>query len=156
MMGDALPADHRVLRYVRPRYLESDGGDGPRIDGAAFLRRPAETGLSVNWLECFDGTVPEQVASVRKARRLAYAATAKLARLNIGRVVQAIDGAGLGDTPARIAHDPLDAAPPDHPLADPSHASITGVPVVDTPEGETIGDLIRRCVDQVFPARVDG
>ena len=156
MKGDTLPADQHVLRYVRPRYLESDGGDGPRIDGGAFLRRPTETSLSVNWLECFDGTLPEQVASVRKTRRLAYAATAKLARLNVGRVVQAIDNAAHGGEPARIAHDPLDPAPPEHPLADPSHASITGIPVVDTPEGETVGDLIRRCVDQVFPAREEG
>ena len=68
MTGQELPDDDHVVRYVKPTSIRTDG----KVAGSAFClraQRPDDTGLSVNWLECFRGrTKDQQVAEVMKLR----------------------------------------------------------------------------------------
>ena len=59
MTGCDLSADSHVVRYVKPTLVYEDGG----VDGSAFRLRPNDTGLSINWLECF-----RELAKVSAAR----------------------------------------------------------------------------------------
>ena len=50
-MTDAeLRDEHHFARYVKPSLVAGD-----EVDAAAFVLRPGESGLSVNWLEFFGG-----------------------------------------------------------------------------------------------------
>lgn len=140
MKGDDLPAADHIVRYVKPSMIQEDG----TANGADFrLRpnRPDETGVSVNWLEAFDGGKAHQLAEVRRLYRPTVRRTGRLAELNIGAVREKVaeELATL-----RIVHDPLDAGGDFD--ADPSHAEMTGLPPGDSPEADMIGDLIAECV----------
>jgi hypothetical protein len=146
MKGDVLPAADHIVRYVKPSMIQEDG----TANGADFrLRpnRPDETGVSVNWLEAFDGDKAHQLAEVRRLFRPTVRKTGRLAELNIGAVREKVveELATL-----RIVHDPLDAE--DDFDADPSHAEMTGLPPGDSPEADMIGDLIAECVIDMHPA----
>ena len=66
MTGDNLPDDHHIVRYAKPSLVE-----GEAVDGSAFLLRPDEPGLSVNWLEAFGGNDENhQLSEVRRLFRL--------------------------------------------------------------------------------------
>ncbi len=82
-----LLASHHVARYCRPRALRSDGR--PLRD--AFLLRPGEEYLSVNWLEYFDDADRQsQIAGVRRAladKGFQFRAAASFAVLNAGAAV---------------------------------------------------------------------
>lgn len=150
MKGDDLPAADHVVRYVKPSMIQEDG----TADGADFrLRpnRPDDTGVSVNWLEAFNGEKAQQLAEVRRLSRLNLKKTGRLAELNIGAVREKVaeELATL-----RIVHDPLDARGDFD--ADPSHAEITGLPAGDSPEADMIGDLIAECVITMHPAISEG
>jgi hypothetical protein len=144
--GSAIPDSDHVLRYLRPRHVESGV-----VNGEGFLTRPDEDAPSVNWLEWFDPPIEKQVEGVRRVTRLRYAKSGHLARLNVGRTksyVRENDPNGLS---LSFAHAPLDsdgAYPPD-----PSHSLIKGVPLQDTPEAALVKDLIANCVLQpLYPA----
>lgn len=79
-----------------------------------------------------------------------YGKTARLARLNVGDVIDSVKEVSSERLTLSVFHDPLD---PDekHP-ADPSHSLISDVPSDDDPFGETIGDAIAKCVLESFPA----
>lgn len=69
--GQQLLDEHNVMRLVPSQRLRRDGDDN--ILGflpQAFQLRPQEQGLSVNWLEHFDGDHSTQVASCIKAIRI--------------------------------------------------------------------------------------
>lgn len=149
MKGDDLPAADHVVRYVKPTLIQEDG----TVNGADFrLRpnRPDETGVSVNWLEAFDGDKAHQVAHVRRLYRLTVRRTGRFAELNVGAVREKVaeELATL-----RIVHDPLDAEGDFE--ADPSHAEIVGLPPGDSPEADMIGDLITECVITMHPAIIE-
>lgn len=148
MKGDPLPDADHVLRYAGGSTV-----DEGKVTGTAFLwtkTAPDDAGLSVNWMEKFEGTTEERIQRVRDLARLTYGATAKLAQLNVGRVKTYV-AAEAPDTILDIIEDPLPAKDA-HP-EDPSHSAITNLPDKDTPAAELIGDLIAECVEAVFPAR---
>lgn len=68
-----LPDEDRVMRHVSSKRLFRDE-DGNATGGflpQAFALREEENGLSVNWLEYFNGTHQQNiVASVRKFRKV--------------------------------------------------------------------------------------
>ena len=151
MTGDDLPNEHHVVRYVNFRSIRPSNG---KPAGSAFsLRddRPDETGVSVNWLECFNNlTKAQQLDEVRRLLRLEKRKSACLAELNVGATKQHIRSE-LEDL--RFIHKPLDAT--DKYPADPSHSEITGLPPGNSlsPEAEeTIGDMIAACVKDMHPA----
>ncbi len=144
MTGADLPDDHHIVRYAKPTSIRTDG----KVTGAAFCLRSGETGLSVNWLECFPNcTKEEQLAEVRRLARLKMRERGRLAELNIGATKQYVRTVFEG---LRFIHKPLDAE--DEFEADPSHSEITGLPQGNSPEAELIGDMIAQSINAVHPA----
>lgn len=148
MKGDLIPDPDHILRYVGGIHVEKDG----TIAGGAFIAKPKDENCpSYNWLEILQGTLDERVQQVRNATRMTYGKTAKLARLNVGQVRQFIRDEAEGHE-ATVIHDPLEAEA-GYPLPDPSHVLMTNIPDENQPKGELIGDLIRQCILEVFPAQ---
>ncbi len=145
--GDNLPDEDHALRYIRRRFVDLVD----QINGSAFLGRPAEkdNGPSVNWMEFFPGDTPTRIAEIRKVKRMTYERRGRVARLCVGQTREYLrENAALG---IDFIYDPL---PPDAKSgspADPSHAYMKGVPVVDSPEGELIQDLFVHCIVESFP-----
>lgn len=151
MTGDNLPDAHHIVRYVKPSLVE-----GETIDGSAFLLRPEEIGLSVNWLEVFAGNDEHyHLNEVRRLSRLKLVKNGRFAKLNVGETKQYVSesveklGTGWG-----IVEAPL---PPTGEFeADPSHTKIIGLPSGESDEAMLIGDLIADCVIYpLHPGRTD-
>jgi hypothetical protein len=148
---DSLPEADHLLRYVRRKFVD---GDDNQIDGNAFLSRPSEEGgPSFNWMEFFERDAPTRIEEIRRLRRLKYEKRGRVGRLNVGqtrayvreRMQRAID----------FIYDPLpDDAARNWP-ADPSHAYLSNIPVIDSPEGEAVGDLIAHCILESWPVAHD-
>ena len=141
--GD-LPNDAHVVRYARPTTVREDG----RVDGSAFRLRLGDTGLSVNWLECFSELpVAGQLGEVRRLSRIDMRPSGRLAELNVGDT-QLHVRAQLASI--RFVHTPLPEEGTHE--ADPSHSEIIGLPLGDSLEAALIGDMIAECVSAVHPA----
>ena len=127
-----------VLRYVPPRLIK-----GSVIDAEAFslsnadMQEP-EPGLSVNWLEYFQGlSKSAQVSEVREHIQRERAATAMFAELNVGETLTSLSSLDLRPN---VRHDPSPANARHGP--DPSHAMLLGLPPFGTNQAELIGDYI--------------
>lgn len=152
MKDDPVPDEDHVLRYVAGRHVDYDEGGNPVVTGGGFIARPKDDNKpSYNWLECLKGTFEKRVQQVRDAARISYGAKAKLAKLNVGCVIQHVRENTDDDRAVTVIHDPLEEEN-GHP-PDPSHALMTNVPDENHPEGERLGDLIAECVCERFPAR---
>jgi len=146
--GDSLPSADHVLRYVRRKFVDPVLN---QIDGNAFLSRPAEHGgPSFNWLEYFDGEAAERIEAIRRLRRLSYERRGRLARLNVGQTREYLRDRAA--RPVDFIYDPLAEDAERNWLSDRSHAFLSNIPEIDTPEGEAIGDLIAHCVLESWPA----
>jgi hypothetical protein len=147
MTGENLPDDHHIVRYVKPSLVEEE-----TVDGSAFLLRPDEPGLSVNWLEAFGGNDENhQLSEVRRLFRLRLASNGRFAKLNVGatkrHVSEVVEELGIIEAPL---------APTDEFEADPSHAEIIGLPPGESDEAMLVGDLIADCVIYpLHPGRTD-
>ena len=147
MTGDNLPDDHHIARYVKPSLVEDE-----TVDGSAFLRRPNEEGLSVNWLEAFGyDDEDRQLSEVRRLFRLRLSRNGRFAKLNVGAtkryVSEIVEELGIIEKPC---------PPTDKFDADPSHAEISGVPPGESDEAMLIGDLLADCVIYpLHPGRTD-
>lgn len=153
MKGDPVPDPDHILRYVGGTHVDQDDEGQPVIAGGAFIAKPKDDNCpSYNWLEILNGSLEERVQQVRDAARMKYGGTARLARLNVGQVRQFIrdEAEGHGVT---VIQDPL-AADANYPEPDLSHALMTNVPDENEPKGELIGQLIRRCIIDSFPAKL--
>jgi len=138
MIDDEVPDAHHVLRYVKPSLI-----DGESVDGSAFVLRESESGLSVNWLERFEGgNCPDPVAAIRDLARMSLASTGRFARLNVGRTKEYVpaDAAEAGvSVDLAVVQEPLSA---EHGFdADPSHAEIRGLPDHGEDAAMVVGDL---------------
>ena len=129
-----LPENDNVVRYVRPRSVSRDGV----VDNSAFRLRQQDSGLSVNWLECFQRlTGSQQIDEVRRLSRLERRPNGRFAELNVGVTKRHVKDR-LNEF--RFVHRPLNAI--DKFEADPSHSEIVGLPPGDSPEAALIGDMI--------------
>lgn len=144
MTGDVLQNDDHVVRYVRPMLISDDGA----VDGSAFRLRSGESGLSVNWLDCFrELSKREQLEQIRRLTRINMRRNGRLAELNVGETLGRV---GSRLSALRFVHRPL-LADGGYP-ADPSHSAIEGLPSGASPEAALIGDLIASSVQQTHPA----
>ena len=152
MIGDEIPDQDHVLRYVKPSLL-----DGSAVDGGAFVLRETETGLSVNWLEILESAGhADPVSEVRRLSRISLASTGKLVKLNVNHIKQHVSSganeAGFFLT-LNVLEDPLPGTPNFDP--DPSHAEIRGLPNYADDAAMLIGDLLAECIlPPLFPAKV--
>ncbi len=143
LKADDLTDDAHVVRYVKPRKLLEDGS----VDGSEFRLRPDDSGLSVNWLECFrDRSKDEQLTEVRRLSRLDMRPTGCLAELNVGATKRHVQN---GYAVLLFVHKPLVANCKYE--ADPSHSEILGLPPGDSPQAAMIGDMIAECVRATYP-----
>ena len=148
------PDSDNVVRYVGGSKIN----EGNRIDGSAFLRRPIDDGLSVNWLEFFSGLdKQQQIGEVRRLIHLSnLGATAVFAELNVGDVKQRL----RDELPDVYVVNKPQPAGDDFPEPDPSHCEIMGLPPAEAEslalaevEPElTIGDIIAQRVKAIYPA----
>lgn len=143
MTGDDLPGDSHVVHYVKPTEVD----EGGKVDGSAFRLRKGESGLSVHWLECFEGLKPQQLDEVRRLSRLNRSRNGRFAELHVDRTKQYVGDQLVG---VRFVRKPL-AADEDY-EADPSHSEIVGLPPRDSSLGALIGDMIAECVGGIYPA----
>ena len=146
--GTPVPDPDHVLRYVGKKHVD----DGV-ANGSGFLARVGEDAPSVNWMECFLLPVENQVAEVAARRRIRYEKRAQLVLLNVGQTRSYVAQNATVPVQLLFLHDPLDAD--DRFPEDPSHAIINDVPVINTPEGELIGDLLADCIIGIYPVAPD-
>ena len=145
MNGGDLPDSDHVVRYARFTDILDDGS----LNCSAFQLRPTDSGLSVNWLEYFEGqSKSQQLNEIRLLIRLTMKPSGRLAELNVGVTRQYV---GHRFDELRFIHTPL--AADEKFEADPSHGEIMGLPPKDSPEAELIGDLIAECVIGVHQAK---
>ena len=72
MKGATVPSSDHILRLISFQHVEEDGS----IMGGGFISRPSENNMpSYNWMECFEGSISDQVASIRKRARIRYGGT---------------------------------------------------------------------------------
>lgn len=150
MIGNDLSDDDHIVRYVRATSIREDG----TVDGSEFrLRpnRPDDTGVSVQWLECYrDLPKDDQLARVRGVSRLTLKKKARFAELNAGQVKRHV----FEEQEAmRIVHWPLETEG-EFPV-DPSHAEIIGLPPGDSDQAALIGDMIAQCIIRLHPAVIE-
>ena len=152
MTGDNLPDDHHIVRYVKPSLVEDE-----TVDGSAFLLRPDEPGLSVNWLEVFGyDDENHQLSKIRRLFRLKLSSNGRFAKLNVGATKRNVSEVveELGIIELGIIEKPC--PPTDEFEADPSHAEIIGVPPEESDKAMLVGDLIADCVIcPLYPGRTD-
>ena len=142
MIGGELPDDSHVVRYIRPTLIE----DGKVLAGAFRLRK-GESGLSIHWLECFNGLVkPRQLDEVRRLCRLRTSSNGQFAELHAGRTKQHVMEKL---NTVRFIHKPLDADASYE--ADPSHSEIVGLPPQDSSLRSMIGAMIAECIETTYP-----
>ncbi len=104
------------------------------------MLRPNEEFLSVNWLEYFDLRDREaQITQVRQVIRLTLQATAKIAVLNVGGILDRVHR--NSDRVLAVLHEPEQD--------DPSHSGIHGY----RHEDDLVADLIAEEVRETCPAR---
>ena len=153
MIGDSLPHDSHVARYVRPSLIQHE-----EVDGSAFLSRQGENELSVNWLEVLDGDDElRQMDEVRRLSRLDLRRNGRFAKFNVGEAKRSVSR-GAKEAGICISLDVVEA-----PLcgtaefeADPSHATVTGIPPSDSDQAMLVADLIAQCVIYpLYPTRTD-
>ena len=129
MNGGDLPDSDHVVRYAR--FTDFLDDEYETLNCSAFQLRPTDSGLSVNWLECFEGqSKPQQLNEVRRLTRLTMKSSGRLAELNVGVTREHI-GQRLDEL--RFTHTPLPAD--ENYEADPSHSEIMGAASKGFPRG---------------------
>lgn len=140
MKGEMIPDQNHIARFCRP--MQAPEG---QIQATAFMLRPDEESLSVNWLEFLDCS--NRKSEITKIRTIysetftTVGARAKIAILNVGEVRKKVltespDGRNL-----EVRHDPL--------VNDPSHSGIYKLKQDD----ELIAELILETVCESYSAR---
>lgn len=136
--GDNIPSDHHIARLCGSKGIEGD-----QITAAAFLPRPDEAYLSVNWIEhlgCLDR--PSEIAEIRRR----YAATFRLkkkyriALLNVGLTCSEVSQKSEDHRCLSATHEPVPA--------DDSHSALLGFSDNDL----LIAELILSTVLEDMPA----
>lgn len=145
MRGDSLDDEHNTIRYIKPSSFE----DGV-IDGSGFPLRQGEKGISVNWLEFFEGSKEEQIQEIRqfKNRTMTLRKTGCFAELNVGQTRQYLAEEILEIS---FVEDPIEAS--ENHEADPSHSLICGVPSEPDELRMAIQDMIAECITAKYPAK---
>jgi hypothetical protein len=138
--SDVVPDGDHVTRLCSRAQLNEDGWP----EATAFILKPNEPYLSVNWLEHLgiedrQGQVAEVLRVLRTKRDVR--ASAKLALLNVGGSRAAVQAGTTDRLEIEFRHEPEDE--------DSSHSGIYNLPLADT----TIeaAEQLAMAVLQVFP-----
>jgi len=139
-----VPDSDHIARYCKPMAIE----DG-RLLPTAFMLRPEEEYLSVNWLEYLNCSNRESeiqgVLAAYSAKQFKPKASSKIAVLNVGKVRQAVRLESSDGRNLRILHKP--SLP-----YDPSHSGVHNI----SPDNELIAEIIVQliCDRDIYSTRV--
>lgn len=120
MKGDPIPDDDDVARQCRRADWSLGDNNEIKILGDAFI--PDGEGVSVTWVQFFDGSPSEKLAatsSIIQATRRVRPGN-RLAIINVGAVVSC---GRSHDVDLKVEHDPIDDPP-----ENPAHSLIKGIP----------------------------
>lgn len=141
MNGEKIPDQNHIARFVRP--MQAPDG---QIQATAFMLRPTEKGLSVNWLEFLNcSSRDKEISEIREIYSktfLTVGARAKIAVLNVGEVREKVLTESSDYRNLEVIHDPLQN--------DPSHSEIHKLKQDD----ELIAELILQTVRETYQARI--
>ena len=109
MKGQKLPPEHHVVRYVPWSKLRKDENDNVLgVLGEAFRLRETEKGLSVTWLEYFEGDRPAQVIKSVKAIRASNLRPGGKSGFAIGEIAAVTTACAERKHKIRVVHEPED------------------------------------------------
>lgn len=139
MRGDKIPDTDHIVRFCKP--MQAPEG---QIQATAFMLRPVDKYLSVNWLEYLNcSNRDHEINEIRNvySEKLNVGARAKIAVLNVGEIRKKVltespDGRNL-----EVLYDPL--------INDLSHSGIYNLKQDD----ELIAELILETVRDSYSAR---
>ena len=140
MKGDNIPSQDQICRYCKATTITENG----QITGTAFQLRQAEESLSVNWLEFLQLENRDlEVQEIRKVlgSKLKLGTAAKIAVLNVGKIVNYVCSQSPDQRKLRVLHNPEEN--------DPSHSGIYGYHYED----QLVADLIAEVIQEIYPAR---
>ncbi len=146
MTGKTLPNSDHVVRHAR--FTDFADLEAGILNCSAFQLGSDELGLSVNWLECFNGHDKSgQLDEVRNHIQRRLGPNGLFAELNVGFTL-----GHLADTLPNLEFINTPSPPMGSFSADPSHSDLLGLPPRESLESEFIGDLIAECVTGLHPA----
>jgi len=143
MKGDKIPDPDHIARFCRPMQV-SEG----QIQATAFMLRPDEEYLSVNWLEYLNCSSRDQeINEIRNiySEKLNVGKLAKTAILNVGDVREKVFTESPDKRNIEVLHAPIE-----NDVHDPSHSGIHNLKQDD----ELIAELILETVHETHPARL--
>lgn len=124
MKGDSIPSQHHVARHCRYNDLVWKDGDPIAVTESAFIPRSGENdGLSVIWVDFFQGNGPHRLSCVRSVTKLQARNTHRIAYLQVQDIIQAVSPSNLG-----VEEDPDEGLPPQH---NASHALIRPIHIMN-------------------------
>src|ERR1700676_3401538 len=86
MSAETIDPEHSVVAYAKATLCQ----DG-KVDGAIFKRRLIDDdGLSVNWLECFNGSRADQIVEISKLARLTLKSSGRYAEVRVKSAGEAV------------------------------------------------------------------
>jgi hypothetical protein len=136
-----IPDHDHVARYCS--YTKTSEVDGS-VQATAFMLRPNEYFLSVNWLEYFNCLDRKsEIVEIQKiySINLDVGSRAKIAVLNVGKVCNKVFEESDDHRILNVIHDPLEN--------DPSHSGIYNLKQNDV----LIAELIRETICEAYSAR---
>lgn len=142
MKNKIIPDSNHVARYCKPTTVEND-----EILATAFLMRPIDESLSVNWLEYFKlSTREKEISKIQDVYniKLNVSPKSRIAVVNIGQARKKVFFESDDRRNLLFKHDPS--------KGDPSHSGIFNL----KPDDEMIAELILSVVDQkrhIYPAK---
>lgn len=104
--GDSIPDSDNVVRYCSPRHV-----DNGKIQESAFELKSKEKGLSVNWLEYFNGNMdfPQRLQAIRDSIALSIKPAGRFAKISVRAAKQTIRGLLITYHPDWDRHNPSHA-----------------------------------------------
>jgi hypothetical protein len=141
MKGDPVPDRDHISRYCSATRCTETGD----VTGAAFMLRPNDRYLSVNWLEFLQlASREEEIREIRRvlSSQLTLGTYAKIAVLKVGDVRNRVLNESPDSRNLSVLHEPVDED-------DPSHSGIYGMGVED----QLLADLIAEVILDTYPAQ---
>jgi len=138
--GDLLPDHDHISRYCSVTQCT----EGEQVTGRAFQLRQIDNYLSANWLEFLQlYNRKNEIEEIRKvlSSKLSLGAKAKIAVLNVGKIIDYVCTKSPDARKLRVSHEPEEN--------DPSHSGVYGYGYDD----QLIADLIAEAVQEIYPAR---
>lgn len=141
MRGQKLPDQDHISRFCPPKTAPNG-----IITAAAFLLRPEEEGLSVNWLEVLKCLCREdEIREIKQTytRKLKVSKNSRIAVLNVGIMCNTVFEQSPDNRRILVRHQP-------EPDIDPSHSEVFNLREDD----ELIAEVILRTILENHPVSV--